>query len=68
MDTVTLSINDLASLDLIKKRLNQKGSSIVNIIYEENEKQKYTFKLNTNLKVTSNDIEYFEKHSIKPIF
>ena len=68
VDTVTLSINDLASLDLIKKRLNQKGSSIVNIIYEENEKQKYTFKLNTNLKVTSNDIEYFEKHSIKPIF
>jgi len=68
IDTVTLSINDLASLDLIKKRLNQKGSSIVNIIYKENEKQKYTFKLNTNLKVTSNDIEYFEKHSIKPIF
>ena len=68
IENVSLKINNLSSLFLIKDRLKQKGSSKVNIIFEDRSSVIYTFTLNSGLKVLQKDIEYLENNQIKSYF
>ena len=68
IEKITFKINDLSSLSLIKERLKYKGSSEVNIIYEDKLSVKYSFSLNSRLKVLQKDIEFFENNQVKSYF
>ena len=68
IEKITFKINNLNSLSLIKDRLKQKGSSEVNIIFEDKELGSYSFKLNSRLKVLQKDIEFFENNHVKSYF
>ncbi len=68
IEEVTLHIENLNSLNLIKQRLKQKGSSKVKIIYKEKNKIAYSFVLSPNFKVNTKDIEFFENNQIKSNF
>ena len=68
IEKVTFKITNLSSLSLIKDRLNQKGSSEVNIIYEDKSSAIYSFNLNSRLKVMQKDIEFLENNHIKTYF
>ena len=68
IEKVTFKITNISSLSLIKNRLNQKGSSEVNIIYEDKSSAIYSFNLNSKLKVLQKDIEFLENNHIKTYF
>ena len=68
IEKITFKINNLNSLSLIKDRLKQKGSSEVNIIFEDKELGSYSFTLNSRLKVLQKDIEFFENNHVKSYF
>ena len=60
IENVTFKINNLKSLSLIKDRL-KKGSSKVNIIFEDKSSVIYSFALNYRLRVLQKDIEFPKK-------
>ena len=68
IDQVSFKINNIKSLDVIKNRLNERGSSNVNIIYMDKNSKEYSFKLQHKLNVRASDIEFLENYQIKPIF
>ena len=68
IEKVTFKTNNLNSLSLIKDRLKQKGSSEVNIIFEDKSSAVYYFTLNSGLKVLQKDIEFLENNQIKTYF
>ena len=67
IDQVSFEIDNIKSLDVIKSRLNEKGSSNVNIIYKDKNSE-YSFKLHHKSNVRPSDIEFLENYQIKPIF
>ncbi len=68
IEKVTFKISHLSALNLIRNRLNQKGSSRVNIIFEDKSSVIYSFTLNSGLKVLQKDIEFLENNQIKTYF
>ncbi len=68
IDKITFTIDNTDHLDLIKKRLNQRGASVINIIYKTDENKQYSFQLNSNVKVVINDIKFLEKNGISSNF
>ena len=68
IESVTFKINNLNSLSLIRHRLNQKGFSKVNIIFEDKSSVIYSFTINSRLKVLQKDIEFMENNQIKTYF
>ena len=68
IEKVTFRVNNLSSLSLIKDRLKQKGSSKVNIIFEDKSSAIYSFTLNSGFKVLQKDIEFLENNQIKTFF
>ena len=68
IEKVTFKINNLSSLSLIKDRLKQKGSSKVNIIFEDKSSAIYSFTLNSGFRVLQKDIEFLENNQIKTYF
>ena len=68
IDKITFIIDDINHLELIQKRLNQKGASVINILYKTDENKQYSFQLNSNMKVVINDIKFFEKNGISSNF
>ena len=68
IEKVTFKVNNLSSLSLIKERLKQKGSSKVNIIFEDKSSAIYSFTLNSGFKVLQKDIEFLENNQIKTFF
>ena len=68
IENVTFKINNLKSLSLIKDRLKKKGSSKVNIIFEDKSSVIYSFALNYRLRVLQKDIEFLKNNQIKTYF
>ena len=68
IEKVTFKIKNLSSLSLIKDRLKQKGSSKVNIIFEDKSAAIYSFTLNSGFRVLQKDIEFLENNQIKTYF
>ncbi len=68
IENVTFKINNLKSLSLIKDRLKKKGSSKVNIIFEDKSSIIYSFALNYRLRVLQKDIEFLKNNQIKTYF
>ena len=68
IEKVTFKINNLNSLSLIKDRLKKKGSSKVNIIFEDKSSIIYSFTLNSGLRVLQKDIEFLKNNQIKTYF
>ena len=68
IDQVSFKIDNIKSLDVIKNRLKEKGSSNVNIIYKDKNSKKYSFRIHHKLNVRPSDIEFLENYQIKPIF
>ena len=68
IEKVTFEIKNLRSLLLIKETLNQKGSSEVSIIFEDEFLNRYSFNLNSKLKVSQKDIEFLKNNSVKSSF
>ena len=68
IDQVSFEIDNIKSLDVIKSRLNEKGSSNVNIIYKDKNSIEYSFKLHHKSNVRTSDIDFLENYQIKPIF
>tara|TARA_B100000963_G_scaffold357355_1_gene379341 strand:- start:10548 stop:13970 length:3423 start_codon:yes stop_codon:yes gene_type:complete len=65
---VTFKIKNLNSISLIKNRLDKKGSSEVNIIFEDKFSGTFYFSLNSRLKVMQKDIEFLENNHVKSHF
>jgi len=68
IENITLKINNLNSLTLIKERLNQKGSSEVKIVFEDKSFAIYSFTLSSRLKVLQKYIEFLQNNQIKTYF